>query len=89
MIDFKEIELSDKTWMDPLWRQPICAVVIKILQISLPGRKLITIVVAKINSYLVVKGVINEIPYYFYPAGKGDVKTVLEVMREECRVLRS
>lgn len=83
MIDFKEIEISDKKWMEPL-----------LITADMPGchqnytnifawSKIYKYRVAQVNNYLVVKGVINDSDYYFYPAGSGEIRTVFEAMQED------
>lgn len=40
--------------------------------------------IARIKDHLIVKGrVSDEAPYYFYPAGQGDIKSVLEAMQQD------
>ncbi|EHQ89759.1 hypothetical protein DesyoDRAFT_2703 [Desulfosporosinus youngiae DSM 17734] len=83
MINFKKVELSDKTWMEPLLKAA-----------DLPGchqnftnifawAEIYNYRIAQVNNYLVVKGFINDLNYYFYPAGWGDIKTVIEAMKED------
>lgn len=83
MIDFRKVELSDKKWMEPL-----------IKAADMPGchlnftniftwSEINNYRVAQVNNYLVVKGFINDLTYYFYPAGWGDIKTVIEAMKKE------
>ncbi|MDR3541134.1 MAG: DUF2156 domain-containing protein [Desulfosporosinus sp.] len=83
MINFKEIELSDKTWMDPLLATANLSGCHQNFTNIFAWSKTYHYCVAQVNNYLVVKGVINDTPYYFYPAGTGDLKTVFEVMRED------
>ncbi|TGE39159.1 DUF2156 domain-containing protein [Desulfosporosinus fructosivorans] len=83
MITFKKVELSDKQWIDPL-----------LATADMPGghqnftnifawSEIYSYRLARVNNYLVVKGVLNNSPYYFYPAGTGDIKTVLEALQED------
>ena len=83
MINFKEIELSDKRWIDPLLAVADLRGCHQNFTNIFAWSKTYYYRVAQVNSYLVVKGVINNIPYYFYPAGTGDIKTVFEVMQED------
>ncbi|HZK55062.1 MAG TPA: phosphatidylglycerol lysyltransferase domain-containing protein [Desulfosporosinus sp.] len=83
MINFKKIELNDKQWMEPL------------LDIAdLPGghqnftnlfawSETYHYLVAQVKGYLVVKGLLNDLPYYFYPAGSGDIEIVFEAMQQD------
>lgn len=84
MISFKEITLHDKTWMDPL----IAAADLRGCHQNFTNifawSKIFNYQVARVNDYLVVKGDIEEEgKYYFYPAGSGDIKPVLEAMKQD------
>ena len=83
MINFKEIELSDKTWMEPLFATADMSGCHQNFTNIFAWSKTYYYRIAKINGYLVVKGVLDDTPYYFYPAGSGDIKTFFEVMQED------
>lgn len=81
MINFKKVELGDKNWIDLL-----------IAAADMPGchhnftnifawSDTFNYRVARVNNFLVVKGSINGEPYYFYPAGWGDIKPVIAAMK--------
>lgn len=84
MINFKKVELDDKKWMDPL-----------IVAADLQGchqnftnifawSEINNYRVARVHDYLVVKGGNrSDGPYYFYPTGWGDLKTVIEIMKQD------
>jgi len=84
MIDFKKIELADKQWIDEL-----------LSLADLPGchqnftnifawSEINNYRVARVKDYLVVKGGLDkEKKYYFYPAGQGDLQTVIEEMKQD------
>lgn len=78
MIDFKHIQIEDRQWADPLIRSA-----------NMPGSHLnfSTIFtwayinnyrIAKVNNYLVVKMNIEGTEGYYFPAGTGDVKPVID-----------
>ncbi len=83
MIDLKKVQIEDKKWMDPL---------IAAGNLSGCHQNFTNIFawaenyyhrVAQVNNYLVVKGANEQCPYYFYPAGSGELKPVLDIMRQD------
>lgn len=84
MINFKRIEPNDKEWLEPL-----------LVAADLPGchhnftnlfawSEVYNYHVAKVENFLVVKGgSLDNVPSYFYPAGKGDIKPIIEVLRQD------
>ncbi|MDX9871513.1 MAG: phosphatidylglycerol lysyltransferase domain-containing protein [Clostridia bacterium] len=85
MIDFKTVELSDKQWMDPLYKIA-----------DLPGCQhnftniyawsgIYENQIAQINGYIIVKAGDKEAKRYFYPAGHGDIKPVLDAMLQDAQ----
>lgn len=88
MIDLKKVELKDKTWMEPL----IAAADMRACHQNFTNIFAWGVVyqyrVAQVDNYLAVKGFVEEGGhYYFYPAGSGDLKPVLQALKkdaEEC-----
>jgi len=84
MVNFKKIEIEDKKWIDPL---------IKISNLGgchqnfgnlFTWSEVYNTRVAKINDYLVVKGGNEKDKQrYFYPAGSGDIKPVIEEIMQD------
>lgn len=83
MINYKKVEITDKKWMEPL-----------ITAADMPGchqnftnifawSEIYKYRVAQVNNYLVLKGLFDNLSYYFYPAGFGDIKKVIEIMKED------
>ncbi|MDP4126053.1 MAG: DUF2156 domain-containing protein [Bacillota bacterium] len=83
MIDFKEIELNDKKWMEPLLVTADMSGCHQNFTNIFAWSDIFNYRIARINDYVVVKGVIDDSPYYFYPAGSGNIKTVFEVMQQD------
>lgn len=83
MINFKEIELSDKQWIQPLLATANLSACHQNFTNIFAWTKIYNYRVAQVNGYLVVKGVMNESTYYFYPAGSGDIKSVFEIMKQD------
>lgn len=83
MITFKNIELSDKKWMDPLLATADLRGGHQNFTNIFAWTEIYHYQVARVNGYLVVKGILNDSPYYFYPAGSGDSKTILESMQQD------
>lgn len=84
MINFKKIELGDKNWIDPI----LAAANLDGCQYNFTNLFAWSTIynhhVAQVHDCLVVKG--NKrgaVPRYFFPAGSGDIKTVIEVMKED------
>lgn len=87
MIQFKKVELADKKWIDPL---------LFAADMSGSHHNFTNIFVwsgiyfhhvAQVNEYLVVKvtGDDNK-KYYFYPAGYGNIKPVIEQLIEDASI---
>lgn len=83
MIEFRETTIDDKEWIDPL---------LKVADLHGCHQNFTNIFawsqtyiyrVARVNDYLVVKGIMDNAPYYFYPAGTGDIKPVFELMKQD------
>lgn len=83
MINFKKIELSDKKWMDAFLAIADLRGGHQNFTNMFAWSETYDYLVAQVNGYLVVKGLLNDLPYYFYPAGSGDIKTVFEVMQQD------
>lgn len=83
MITFKKIELSDKKWMDPLLATADMRGGHQNFTNIFAWTEIYSYQLAQVNSYLVVKGILNDSPYYFYPAGSGDIKTVFEALQQD------
>lgn len=83
MIDFKEIEIEDKVWIAPFLAKADFSGCHQNFTNIFAWSKIYSYRVARVNDFLVVKGVIDDIPYYFYPAGSGDIKNVLEIMKQD------
>lgn len=83
MINFKEIELNDKKWMEPLLAVADMRGCHQNFTNIFAWSNTYSYRVAQVNDYLVVKGVIDDTPYYFFPAGSGDIKTVFEGMQQD------
>lgn len=83
MIDFKKIELKDKEWMDPLIALADMRACHQNFTNMFAWSQLYKYQVACVNDYLVVKGMVESGPYYLYPVGAGDIKTVIEAMKAD------
>lgn len=84
MINLKTIQLEDKIWMAPLIKAGNMAGCHQNFGNIFAWSTINHKQVAKVNDYLVVKLNIGEKkPSYFYPAGTGDVKAVIDQMKED------
>ncbi len=84
MIDFKEIELSDKKWADGL----IAVANMRGCHQNFTNLFIWSGIynqrVARVNDYLVIKGGRNgNTQRYYFPAGSGDIKPVILAMKQD------
>ncbi|MDD4783504.1 MAG: phosphatidylglycerol lysyltransferase domain-containing protein, partial [Syntrophaceticus sp.] len=83
MIDFKEVEIEDKRWIDPL----LAAADMGGCQYNFTNlfawANTYQYRVAQVEDFLVVKGILDGTQYYFYPAGQGDPQPVIERLAED------
>ncbi|MEG3071813.1 MAG: phosphatidylglycerol lysyltransferase domain-containing protein [Candidatus Syntrophopropionicum ammoniitolerans] len=84
MINFKEIEIADKKWIDPL----LAAADMRGSQHNftnlLAWANIFQYRVARLEEHLVVKAVsLDGAPCYLYPAGRGELKAVIEALAED------
>jgi hypothetical protein len=83
MINYKEIEIKDKNWIEPL----VAAADIRGCHYNFTNlfawSKIYKYNVAQVDDYLLVKGEMNGFPYYFFPAGQGNPQSVLEAIGQE------
>lgn len=85
MIDFKQVEISDRDWMKPLIKASDLSGCHQNFTNIFSWSEIYHYQVAKVNEYLVVKGKLEGTSYYFYPAGTGDVHPVLEEMKKDAQ----
>ncbi|NMA83200.1 MAG: DUF2156 domain-containing protein [Epulopiscium sp.] len=86
MINFKKIEITDKKWIDPLIMASDLSGCHQNFTNLLIWAKVHHTRVAQIDNYLVVKtGAEFNNQGYFYPAGSGDIKPVLEKMKADAK----
>lgn len=86
MIDFKEIALSDKAWIDPLLKMADFRGSEYTFTNNFNYRKIYHIGVARMNDYYLVRSAKTpETASYLYPAGSGDIKPVIEALLEDAR----
>ena len=84
MINFREVEINDKKWIDPLLAAGDMRGCHHNFTNIFAWSKIYKYRVARIDDYLLVKGEsMNGTPYYFYPAGQGDPKSVIEAMGQD------
>lgn len=83
MIDFKEVELADKLWMDPLYAIANLGGCHHDFTNVFAWSGIYNHLVARVDDYIVVKVCNNDKVYYFYPAGHGDIQPVIEFMRQD------
>lgn len=83
MINFKNVELSDKKWLEPLIEAADMSGCHQNFTNIFAWSEIYKYRVAQVDNYLVVKGFLNDLTYYFYPAGWGDIKSVIEAMKKD------
>jgi len=80
MINFKQIELKDKKWIDPLLTAADMRGCHHNFVNLFAWSAIYNYQAACLEDYLLVKGEYGEDQGYFYPAGQGNLRTVLEAM---------
>ena len=89
MIDFKEINLKDKEWMHPLYNDANMGGCHQNFTNVFIWSKVNHKKIARVNDFIVVKVMGEEKkPIYFYPAGVGNVKPVIEQMMDDSKKSR-
>ncbi len=84
MIDTKPIQLSDKQWMDPLLASANMRACHQNFTNIFVWAKIYNQRVGRVNNYLVVKNAFGtQKESYFFPAGSGDIKPVLQAMMQD------
>ncbi len=83
MIEFKEIELKVKEWMEPLIVASDMGGSHQNFTNMFAWSKIFEFRFGRVNNHLVVKGGADDDQFYLYPAGLGDIKAVIEVMEQD------
>ncbi len=86
MLDFKRIELSDKTWIEPLLAMGNQRGSEYTFSNNFIYRKIYGIEIARVNQYYVVHSSRQDEthkPSYLFPSGSGDIKPVIEELRRD------
>ena len=83
MCNFQKIELKDKEWMDPLIAAADMGGCHQNFTNIFAWAKILDFRVSRLNGYLEVKGGTDCNQYYFYPAGTGDIKKVIDDLRQD------
>lgn len=84
MIEFKKVEIKDKEWMNPLISVADTRGCHQNFTNIFAWSEIYHYEVARVNDYLVLKGRISDdFHYYFYPAGSGKIKEVIEMMQQD------
>ena len=88
MIDFKKVELFDKAWVDPLLAlsdyrgAEYCFSNLYLWRLVYGTR------IARVNDWLLIRTGTLEEPKDIFPAGKGDVKAIIDQLMEEALMER-
>jgi len=85
MIEFKNVEIADKEWAKPLLTAADYGGCHQNFTNIFAWADFYNYQIARVRDFLVVKGFYEGVDYYFYPAGRGDVRPVLEEMRHDAR----
>ncbi len=84
MINFKKPEIEDKVWIDPLLIAGDLSGCHQNFTNIFAYAGIYNYQVAQVQDFLVVKGFHEDVgPYYFYPAGQGDIKPVFLALQED------
>ena len=85
MINFRKIVLTDKEWMDPLIAVADMRACHQNFTNMFAWSELYHYKAALVEGHLVIKGKIESGEYYLYPVGKGDIKPIIEVMKQDAK----
>ena len=88
MLDFRRIELSDKTWIEPLLAKGNQRGSEYTFSNNFIYRKIYSVEVAQMDEYYLVyagRQDENHVPSYLYPSGSGDIKPVIEALRQDAK----
>jgi len=84
MLDFKTIDINDKQWITPILTAANISSSHQSFINIFAWAKIYSFQIARLKEFLVVKGKTHdEGPFYYYPAGQGDLKSVLEEMKQD------
>lgn len=84
MLEFKEITLADKQWMDPLLKMSNFNSEEYSFTFMYIWRNIFKYTAARMGDYLIIKSARDtHPPSYLFPAGSGDIAPVIEALRED------
>lgn len=83
MINFREIKIKDKKWMEPLITSANMRGCHQNFTNLFAWSELFHYRAAQVDNYLVIKGKTENEEFYFYPAGTSDIKPVIAIMYED------
>lgn len=84
MLEFTEITLADKQWMQPLFAMSNFNSQEYNFSFCYIWREVFQYTVARVNDYVIVKSNRpTHPPSYLFPAGSGDIAPVLEALKED------
>ncbi|MCX7714513.1 MAG: phosphatidylglycerol lysyltransferase domain-containing protein [Clostridia bacterium] len=81
-MTFKDIELSDREWMEPLFSKTSRGSLEYSFTSNFIWRNIFKVKVAKIDNYLVIISDRDK-PTYLFPAGEGNIKPVIDALIED------
>jgi len=84
MLDFQEITLADKQWMQPLYDQSQFRSEEYNFTFNYLWREILSYKVTEYKGFLVQKSDTSK-PSYLYPAGSGDIAPVVEAMLQDAK----
>lgn len=85
MIDFRQITISDREWIEPLLRMSNFRGSEYTFSNNYNWRDIYGIKVARMNDYYLVRSGKGDYRSYLYPAGSGDIKPVIEALIEDAK----
>ena len=88
MLGFRRIELSDKTWVEPLLAKGNQRGSEYTFSNNFIYRKIYSVEIAQMDQYYIVfagRNDENYTPSYLYPSGSGDIKPVIQALRQDAK----
>lgn len=83
MIDFKEVQIEDKRWADPIIRKANLRGSHYNFSTIFTWAKINNYRIAEVHGFLVVKLFEENQAGYYFPVGEGDIKAVLDLMIQD------
>lgn len=84
MLEFKEITISDREWMEPLFKLSDCRSEEYSFTFTYIWRNVFGYKAARVGDFLIIKADrMSRSPVYLFPPGRGDIGEVMSVLEKD------